>query len=261
MTQPPSVPRLRGALPGAPAWCLLQAPAEQSPRHQRLRPQPHWATSGWDGEVAWGGLPSLQSVATQGRAGRWGGGLSHQPQHGGGHLGRPRVQVQTAPLPATSLPHLGAGGASLEGGVPWYPESLARTTQPLPSSQARRTDPPGMCMSRRERREPCAPAVLPGPHRTGGGQLHTPDGQQGRRPRTRPPTSPSSPRVHLPFHWNFVWRRAAPPSGLSSGSSGSSFLSRSRCPCSHPRGACCPGPLPPQQLPLELEMCPAPPAE
>ena len=57
MTQPPSVPRLRGALPGAPAWCLLQAPAEQGPRHQRLCPQPHWATSGWDGEVAWGGPP------------------------------------------------------------------------------------------------------------------------------------------------------------------------------------------------------------
>lgn len=66
-----------------------------------------WAASGQDAGVPRGDLPSLHSVAAQGRGG---GCLRHQPQHEG-EQGEAQAEVPTTPLPATSLPHLGAGRA------------------------------------------------------------------------------------------------------------------------------------------------------
>lgn len=57
--------------------------------------------------VRWPGgppLPSLQSVAAQGSA------TNHHMR--GGAPGEAREEVPTTPIPATPLPHLGAGGAS-----------------------------------------------------------------------------------------------------------------------------------------------------
>lgn len=213
--------------------------------------------------MAWGDLPSLQSVATQGRAGRWGGGLSHQPQHGGGHQGRPQVQVQIAPRPATSLPHLGAGGAGLEGGVvPWCRESLARTAaapSPIPGEE---DGPP---------REVCVAEGRKGAVRACRAARPTQDGRWAASHPRRPaglqaedqaPNLPLEPQGPPPLPWELVPSLWSELGLLLLVAPVPRFLRRrSRCPCSHAERCLLPRPPPPQQLPLELEMCPAPPAE